>query len=103
MTLAIKVKNSKRSHSGQIYLAAMQVAVDPSCVKGHGAIISHHVLTALFISIPWYHPKYASLMALNMIVEVGMKMGAIMFYTVCQLRSTTALNKSDNTYRYTRS
>ena len=51
----------------------MQVALDPSSVKGHGAIISHHVLTALYIVIPWYHPKYASLMALNMLVEVRLR------------------------------
>ena len=43
----------------------MQVFVDPSSVKGHIAIISHHILTAIFLVIPWFHPKYADLMSVN--------------------------------------
>ena len=53
-----------------MYPHAKQVGVDPTSVKGHRAIISHHVLTAIYLIIPWFHPKYADLMAINMLVEV---------------------------------
>jgi hypothetical protein len=47
------------------------VVLDPSSVKGHEAIISHHVLTAIYVIIPWFHHKYAPLMAVNMLVEIN--------------------------------
>ncbi|GAX72644.1 hypothetical protein CEUSTIGMA_g100.t1 [Chlamydomonas eustigma] len=47
------------------------VVVDPSSVKGHAAIISHHILTAIYVIIPWFHHKYAPLMAINMLVEIN--------------------------------
>ena len=50
---------------------AMQVAVQPSCVKAPIEIIIHHIVTALYITVTWVQPSFSKLMCYNLLVEIN--------------------------------
>ena len=50
---------------GYFVIDCFWVIVQPTSVRGPLAIISHHILTAIYLLIPLYHPKYQQSMAFN--------------------------------------
>ncbi|PNH03361.1 hypothetical protein TSOC_010590, partial [Tetrabaena socialis] len=47
------------------------VGVVPRSVKSPMVILSHHVLTAVYLLIPWHYPQYGWCMAYAMLVEIN--------------------------------
>lgn len=47
------------------------VGIAPNSVKSPVTILSHHMITGLYMLIPYYYPKYAWCMSYCMLVEVN--------------------------------